>query len=192
MSEGDFPDALILAALKRAELHDRHDEPGASYHSVVDHLGLKMGPSTGHKLRPRFRAMLAAGLLEQRKRHGAVVYEATARGRRVLEASGDVVLPESPQHRHWREARAQATGRIQGFRGDLNVLLGEAASFANNATDSEAWFTIGERLVRACKRLGSATYCLREWGEPSDDAADIDQSPRRGRRTTGGWDSPYA
>jgi hypothetical protein len=187
--EGSFPDALILAALARAELHRGRDESGAHYSSIVAHLGLTMGPSTGHKLRPRVRAMEAAGLIRSFKRHGSLAYKATPKGERVLRAAGEVVLPESPQHRQWREAREAATERISGFRDGLRVLLDEGATLlADEATDSEAWFTLGERFGRACKRLGSATYCLREWAEPNDASADIDESRRLGRRNPRSWD----
>jgi hypothetical protein len=59
--KGSFPDALILAALKRAELHSGREELGAHYSSIVARLGLNIGSTTGHKLRPRFREMEAAG-----------------------------------------------------------------------------------------------------------------------------------
>jgi hypothetical protein len=100
-----------------------------------------------------------------------------------------VVLPESPQHRHWREARAAAERRIAGLRDDLRAALAEGGILlADDGTDSEAWFVFGERFAEACKRLGSATYCLREWAEPSDDAADVDDDRRPGRRSTYSWD----
>lgn len=191
MPDGSFPDALILAALKRAELHDGRDqrEPGAHYTEVVAHLGLKMGPATGHKLRPRFRELEAAGLLTAEKRHGSVVHLATPKGERVLREASEVALPESPQHRRWREAREAATERISGFRDDLRALMSEgAALLADEATDSEAWFVFGEKVGKACKRLASATYCLREWREPTDELADIEDSRRHGRRNPRNWD----
>jgi hypothetical protein len=188
-SEGSFPDALILAALKRAELHSGRDQDGAHYSSVVAHLGLKMGSSTGHKLRPRFREMEAAGLIRGFKRHGSVVHTATRKGERVLKAAGEVSLPESPQHRNWREAREAAGERIGSFRDALRALLDEGATLlADEATDSEAWVVFGEKVGKACKRLASATYCLREWVEPDDATADIEDNRRLGRRNPRSWD----
>jgi hypothetical protein len=97
-------------------------------------------------------------------------------------------LPESPQHRHWREARAAATQRIRGFRTALRRALVEAiVLLARNEADSHAWSQIGERLTRECSRLSSATYCLHEWVEPSDDTADTD-ARNHWRRNTGAWD----
>jgi hypothetical protein len=40
---------------------------------------------------------------------------------------------------------------------------------------SDAWFEVGERLHRACRRLGSATHCLHEWAEPPEDRSDHDE-----------------
>jgi hypothetical protein len=190
MSEGSFPDALILAALQRAELHDGHgNEPGVSYATVVAHLGLVMGSATGRRLRPRFRDMEAADLITSFKRHSIIMYTATSKGKRLREAAGDVVLPESPQHRVWRKAHDDAAERIGGFHEELHTLLDEGASLlADENTDSEAWFVFGEALGRACRRIGSATYCLRERAEPGDIAADVDVSPRRWRRNTRSWD----
>ncbi|HTZ87555.1 MAG TPA: hypothetical protein VMB05_12880 [Solirubrobacteraceae bacterium] len=56
------------------------------------------------------------------------------------------------------------------------------------ATDSEAWFGLGEKIGKACKRLGSATYCLRESVEPDDATADVEDSRRLGRRNPRSWD----
>jgi hypothetical protein len=188
MSDGSFPDALILAALQRAELHEPRDEPGVPYSFVVDHLGLPMASATGRKLRPRFRELEAAGIIAPAKRHGSVIYAATPKGQRILKDAGAVALPESPQHRHWREARAKAGERIGEFRENAYLLCDDAAALlADDAADSEAWFVLGERLAGACKRIGSATHCLREWVEPGDDAPDVDDAPRRGRRGTWDW-----
>jgi hypothetical protein len=181
--EGVFPDALILSVLARAELHDGRDEPGIHYSFVVDHLGLVMGPSTGHKLRPRFRAMEAASLITGFKRHGSVVYKANSEGKshaqgcgrcRVAGVAAAPRLARGPRRR--REAHPGLLRRAGRAPREGTALL------ADDATDSEAWFAFGERLGKAYKRLGSATYCLREWAEPSDDTADIDDGPRRGRR----------
>jgi hypothetical protein len=188
-SKGSFPDALILAALARAELHGGRDERGTHYSSVVAHLGLEMGSSTGHKLRPRFREMEAAALIRGFKRHGSIVHTATPKGKRVLRAAGEVVLPESPQHRNWREACEAATERISGFHDDLRASLDEgAALLADETTDSEAWSRFGKKVGKACKRLASATYCLREWAEPDDATADIEDNRRLGRRNPRNWD----
>jgi hypothetical protein len=199
MPEGPLSDALILAALERAELHRGRDEPGVLYATVVGHLGLPMGSATGRRLRPRFRELEASGLIRSFKRHGSVVYTLTERGRKRLDAdrrAGAVgELPESPQHRAWRDARDGSERRIAEFRAALQTLLDEAAAlFVDDAAPSESWFLLGERLQRASVWMGSATHCLREWAEPDDARADVDDGPRRGRRNPGLWrpDAPSA
>jgi hypothetical protein len=199
MPEGPLLDGLILAALERAERHSRRDEPGVLYAMVVDHLGLKMGSATGRSMRPRFRELEASRLMRSFKRHGSVVYTFTAKGRKRLDAArraGEVEeLPESPQHRAWREARDGSETRIGEFRAALQTLLDEAAALlVDDAAPSESWFVRGERLQRACVWMGSATYCLREWSEPDDARADVDDGTRRGRRNPGLWrpDAPSA
>lgn len=191
MPEGGFPDALILAALNRAERHSCRETPGVGYTEVVAHLGLRMSPATGARLRPRFRELEAAGLIVGVKRSGIVKYTATQEGQRLLQDAGEIVLPESPQHRRWREARDAADKRISSFRAEVGTLLGEAAAaLAKDGTGSEAWFVFSERLQRACWRLGSATHCLREWPEPDDASADVDENTRRlGRRDVTRWRS---
>jgi len=193
MPEGEFSDALILAALERAELHHSREETGAFYPAIVAHLGLRMGPGTGRRLRPRIREMEAGGLLKTSKRLGMVLYTATPRADKLLakaRRTGELVaLPESPQHRVWRESRAAAGEQIGGFREGLTTLLGEAASLlTGEAPDSEEWFVLGERLQRACSRLGSATHCMLEWAEPDEAKADVDDHRRRGRRNVRLWD----
>lgn len=177
------PDATILAAIQRAALHRGRGEHGAPYPHVVEQLGLTMGSATGRRMRPRFRELEAAGLIAPERRHGATVYTATREGERVLNAAGGVALPESPQHRRWREGRAAAAEHIGGFRDELRSALDDAAALlAGDAADSDAWHALAGRLERACRRVGSATHCLREWAEPGDDAADVPSDEYRGRR----------
>lgn len=189
-----LPDDLILAALERAELHSTMEERGVAYREIVAHLGWTMGSATGRVLRPRVAVLEAARLVGSHKRHSVVVWTLTRRGRERLNAAraaGSLAeLPESPQHRRWREARAAAAERIGWLRGALQSALSEATALLDNDhTNSKAWSELGERLARECQRLSSATYCLREWEEPSDDAADTD-SRNAWRRNTNLWNTP--
>lgn len=184
----ELTDDLILAAMDRARRHDEQGRRGVSYPALVRHLGLPMGSATGRRLRPRIRELEASGIIAAAKRHGVVVYELTRRGQRRLRASGAVVLPESPQHSAWRVAQDAAATSLGGFREDVRVLLRDGETLlANDAAESEDWFVLGERLSRACSRVGSATYCLHEWAEPSEDLPDVDAGPRRGRRNMRLW-----
>jgi hypothetical protein len=87
----------------------------------------------------------------------------------------------------------------------MRDLVIEASALLGDTSGSDAWFDLAEELRRAARRLGSATYCLYEWMEPSDDRADIDdhinpadlalaprecqrrQAHRAGRRNTRLW-----
>lgn len=209
MPNGALSDGLILAALERAERHrhrggsrslypsvaERHslgDAPGVVYSALVAHLGLRMGSGAGRRVRPRIRELEAAGLVRASKRRGAVVYTLSPLGWKRLVAArraGEVgALPESPQHRAWREARRESEERIEEFRDAVWVSLDETAGLlAHQDPPSEAWFVLGEHLQRACGQLGSATHCLREWNEPDDSSTDVDDGPRRGRRNHRLW-----
>jgi hypothetical protein len=84
-------------------------------------------------------------------------------------------LPEAPQHRAWRHARLMAGERIDGFRTEAREALDEAAMLLDaEDAHSDAWFGVAGRLRAACWRVGSATYCLREWREPDDARPDVD------------------
>lgn len=89
------------------------------------------------------------------------------------------VLPESPQHIAWRQARAAAQERMAEFDQALGQAVLDTLALldtgrAGQPTHSDEWFAVGERLQRACRRIGSASHCLYEWVEPSDDEADVD------------------
>jgi transcriptional regulator with XRE-family HTH domain len=182
-------DDLILAALGRAELHKGDDKPGVLYLTLVEHLGLRKGAVTSRRLRPRLRELVAAGDVEEFRRRGYGLLTLTRKGKRRLKDAEPVSLPESPQHRRWREARSAATERIGGFRGDVRSALDEAAVLlADEDATSDAWWALAAALGRACERVGSATHCLREWAEPGDDAADAEEPRIAGRRNYRLWD----
>ncbi len=92
-------------------------------------------------------------------------------------------LPEAPQHRQWRTARAEAAKRIGEFKAEVRSTVDEITALLDgDDADSETWFNLSQRL-RAVWVLGSATYCLREWPEPDDSKADVEKNRRRlGRR----------
>lgn len=180
---------LVLAAIDRASRHRRRQEnPGVLFATVKEHLGLAHGGWSTRRLRPVWDGLQAAGLIEQSRRHGSTLWGLTRTGAQRLKAaqqSGELEpLPESPQHRFWREARVAASDRINEFRGDLRSALDEATDLLDASDDarSDAWYEFSERLQVACRRLGSATYCLHEWLEPDDAEADIAPAGLGGRR----------
>jgi hypothetical protein len=172
-------DALVLAAVERAERHREREGEGVMMSDIAEHLGFVHGSWTTRRLRPQLDALIAEGSLARSRRHGVVVWELTAVGRGGLErtrrASEVEELPEAPQHRTWRHARATAGDRIDGFRTEAREAVEDAAMLLY-AEDphSDAWFGVAERLQTACWRVGSATHCLREWHEPDDGRPDVD------------------
>jgi ribosome-binding protein aMBF1 (putative translation factor) len=216
MSTIEITDVLVLAAVERAVRHERRGTPRAvSAWAVYEHVGVSSRSRAGRCVRAELTA-LDGSVLSRGKRHGVETWELTAAGRRRLSrlrAKGRLPgLPESPQHRAWREAHAMAEQRVEGFRAALledvrraHELLG--SPHAPRRTGSDVWFELGERLQQECRRLASATHCLCEWREPDDTRADVDnhtdpgdtaldakeratrQARRAGRRNMRLWDS---
>jgi hypothetical protein len=199
--DAPISDELLLAAIERAECHRgaSPDEPGEMLAQIKQHLGIPHHGGTTLMLRPKMQALQTAGLIDTFRRRDQEYWGPTDRGRQRLEAlrRDDELgeLPESPQHQYWREAQLAASQRIPGFRGDLRGTLDEAIRLleADHETDSTTWYALSERLHQACRKLASATHCLREWPEPDDSHADKDDPPyrQRGRRHVHGWDSKY-
>jgi hypothetical protein len=158
----------------------------------------------------------ASGCLQRSRRRGVPTWELTDAGLRRLRADGGVdwptQLPESPQHRAWRNARTVAAQEIERFRAQLRASLEVAASTldAQPPPHSDAWLELGEELQRRCRRVASASHCLYEWAEPIDERADLDEhveacdatldqrerarrrARRAGRRNIGLWAQPPA
>ena len=172
-------DALVLAAVERAERHREREREGVMMSDIAEHLGFVHGSWTTRRLRPQLDALIAEGSLARSRRHGVLVWDLTDDGRGRLERmrrAGEAgELPEAPQHRAWRHARATADERINGFLAKAREAVEDAAMLLD-AEDarSDAWFGVAERLQAACWRVGSATHCLREWREPDDARPDVD------------------
>jgi hypothetical protein len=184
-------DAQLLGAIDRAEVHDGQDH--ASRADIAAHLGFAHNSWTTRRLRPQLDALRATGRVSDVRRYGLNLLALTAAGRRALgkaRSTGEVILPESPQHRIWRHSRTLAHERIDGFRQALRGSLAEAGALLGaEKVPSDAWFDLAECLRKACWQLGSATHCLREWPEPDGSRADTDEETRfRGRRNVWKWD----
>ncbi len=171
-------DEMVLVAVERAERHRERQDEGVMMSDIAEHLGFVHGSWTTRRLRPQIDALIAAGLLVRSRRHGVVVWGLTSSGRRRVEqTSGSVVLPESPQHRVWRHARALAAERIDAVSEQASGVLAEAMdALDSEGVRSDAWFALAERLEWGCWQLGSVTYCLSEWPEPDDATPDIDRT----------------
>ena len=171
----EITDGLILAALERAE---RQTGSGEVWLRVfVEHLGLEATASTSRRLRPDLGYLCHAGLLRRGEAKGREHWSLTSEGREELARSraADVIpdLPESPQHRAWREARIRAGAEVPGFRRLAYTVVEEARELdaGHEHGASAECFEMAERLCWAFWLLGSATHCRAEWQEPEDDLA---------------------
>jgi hypothetical protein len=189
------PVELVLAAIDRAVRHRHHQaRPGAWISDVKEHLGLPHTGATTVWLRPVWQQLEAERLIEQNRKGGLPRCELTRAGRKRLESAQDAEgldqLPESPQHDRWRKAHDTAAERIEDLRGGLRLLMEEASRLLDREPPSDAWYELARDFEHACKRLGSATYCLHEWAEPDDATADVDDAPhgQAGRRDLSRWD----
>lgn len=186
-------EGLLLAAIARAYRHRRRREnPGVRLASIKEHLGLASGSASTRCLRPTWDSLRAAGLIELSEPRDQPLWRLTSAGVERLQdvrQSGELELPESPQHRDWREARGTASEQIASFRDELRAALADTADLLviDSPTDSESWRETGERLQRACSCVSWAAYCLSEWAEPDDSEADLAPDPYRGRRSHRRW-----
>jgi hypothetical protein len=186
-------EGLLLAAIDRAYRHRRRSEnPGVRLASVKEHLGLGIGRASTRRLRPLWDGLHAACLIELSEPRGQPLWRLTSAGVDRLQAarkSGELELPESPQHRDWREARSTASEQIASFRDELRAALADTADLLviEPPIESDSWRETSERLQKACSRVSWAVYCLREWVEPDDSRADIPPDPYRGRRHYRRW-----
>jgi hypothetical protein len=188
------PDIVILAALERAARQEQSDEVRTE--TVIEHLGFAPEEGVLGPLRHRLDNLRNDGNLTRAARDGSEGWVLTSEGRKLLDESyaaeevGE--LPESPQHRSWREARVQAALRIEGFQGEVTTVLEKATDLVNEPLrpHSSKWFALGQQLSLAVWRLGSAIHCFQEWIEPDDDVPDVDENPgpSPGRREISVWD----
>ena len=182
----------VLAALSRAQLHrGAAADAAVPVWAMLAQLDL---PRRSRGARDAVKVMVqlrAAGAVEVGRRHGVEVWSITPAGRALLEnaSSRAALLPESPQHRAWRDARTLAREEIGRVRAALRESLRDAEEMLRGGRPnrSEDWFELAERLQRRAWTVGSATYCLHEWEEPDDREADLDRAGGRGRRNTALW-----
>jgi hypothetical protein len=171
---------LTLAAVERAERHGPVEMPGVPFRAVVAHLGLPLRTGEAAAVRARLRELESSHLIKRTRRYGADVWTLSESGSdRLRVARRDGVstdLPESPQHRDWRDARRAGAAEIERFRDGLDAALQEAVRLLprDPPAHSDAWFELAERLHRSCRRVGSASHCVYEWSEPDDAWGDVD------------------
>jgi hypothetical protein len=201
----EVPEPLLLAAVDRAVRH--RDADVTPSWVVYAHLGFARRSGPARAARRMLDTLTTSGVLERLRRNGIDVWQLTPAGLRRLRATGTVELPESPQHVAWRSARQLADQEIERFTLAARAALAESLALIESSTpaSSDALFEAAEDLRLLVRRLASASYCLHEWAEPSDEHADIDhyedpadhaldphalraiRSRRHGRRDTSRW-----
>jgi hypothetical protein len=170
----------VLAAIERAALHRGKVPPAVPVWAILEHLALARRSAAARHVRSRLSALQDGGWLESSRSHGIATWALTSSGqgrlRRARRAGGLPALPESPQHRAWSNARTTAGQEIERFRASVREQLDEAMLLlaVDPPPRSDDWFELADALQRSCRRLGSASYCLREWPEPEDAHADLD------------------
>ena len=171
---------LLLAAIDRAERHRTNEHDLVPLRIIVAHLGLARTGWTTRRLRPELDALVADGLLVAGRVVRLDAWALSDAGRTRLEvaqqAGGVPRLPESPQHRAWRDARSTANGQIEGLRANVQAATDELLGLlgSRRRARSDTWLLLAARLRESCRQLGLATYCLDEWAQPDDARADID------------------
>jgi hypothetical protein len=172
---------LTLAAVERAQRHRAPSPMPVAMWSILDHLALSARSAGARAVRGQLSALVARGDLRRGRRSGIPTWTLSdagqARLRQARDAGAALELPESPQHRAWRNAQTSAGQEIERFRGRLRerVHAAERLLAESPPARSDAWLELGEELQADCRRLASASHCLWEWPEPDDERADIDE-----------------
>lgn len=168
------PDDLILAAVARSERHRSREI--VSRPNIHEQLGIPSRSGEVRRIKARVAALTEEGCLKQSRRRSIDFWTLTTKGRRRLKrANVESLLPESPQHQEWRNATTLAAQEIERMRESLRATLAEATERIDSDASSDVWFELSARLQRTSWLVGSATYCLREWVEPTDERADTDE-----------------
>lgn len=172
------PDTTILAAIERAAHHRARSIMTVPVWAICEHLDIPRRSGAARHLRVRLDVLEAAGILQRSRANGIQLWALTPDGAKHLErerqAQRVADLPESPQHRAWRNARTTATQEINRFRDELTDELQATLTLLTDAPDSDLLFARADELHDAIRRLASATYCAHEWAEPHDAHPDLD------------------
>ncbi|HEX4466305.1 MAG TPA: hypothetical protein VH025_03895 [Solirubrobacteraceae bacterium] len=171
---------MVLAAVERAVLHRARTEDSVPVIAVLARLHVARRSQQARAVLELLRELSEQGALELGRRHGLMSWSLTARGRRRLHSARSAgrapQLPESPQHRAWRNGRSLATHEIGRLRAALAAAAAEVPALLEAAppTPSDAWFELAARLQRMTWLVGSASHVLYEWPEPDETRADLD------------------
>ncbi len=149
-----IPDDLILAAIDRAERHRGSDVSGAPIWDITAHLDIGRRSAAARFVRSRLADSKQLAGWSARAVTGFLVWALTSGGRQRMQRAdraGDVpTLPESPQHRRWRDARTLAAQEIERMREAVRSSADETGLLldARPAAGADAWFELSDRLRR--------------------------------------------
>lgn len=170
----------MLAATARAERLRIASRKGPYISDIANHLGWRYSGAATVRLRPHLTRLVAAGDLAsveppRYKRRGQI-RTTTAEGRGRLASAEPVKLPESPQHRRWRQDRDVAAWALDGVRARAAAVMDEAYELVDREgqrpfTDSDVYRLI-RRFEARFKALALAIRMCEQWPEPCDAAAD--------------------
>jgi hypothetical protein len=180
---GAFSAELMLAAIDRAIRQSRRPINDTSAGEIASHLNLTRRSGAWREARRRLRELEQTGHVEQRRRNGLDVWALTSSGLRRLSRAVATdqapVLPESPQHSRWRDARRLATQEHHRSRRELSSVLDDATRLLEDReVGSAAWFALAARLGAAAERVAAITFCLSEWPEPDEAGPDTSDGSR--------------
>jgi hypothetical protein len=181
--QGAFSAELMLAAIDRAIRQSRRPVSDTSAGEIASHLSLNRRSGAWREARRRLQELEQTGHVEQRRRHGLGVWALTSSGRRRLASAAATdqapVLPESPQHARWRDARRLASQEQHRSRTELSSVLGDATRMLEDRdVGSASWFALAARLGPGAERVAAITFCLTEWPEPDETGPDTSDGSR--------------
>jgi hypothetical protein len=172
---------LVLAALDRGERHRGTEAPGVPIWEILEHLDAPKRTKQDRATRAVLHELEASGAIKTERRRSVSLWVMTKKGagwlRRARRAGKGPVLPESPQHRLWREAQEIAELEMSGLRQTLTSQLQHGQlllSEPERHVSSDAWFDLSDRLERSAWMIGSASHCRWEWQEPNENQPDKD------------------
>lgn len=180
---------VVLAALARALRSGPIVDGGVWLSEVSEHLGMRWHGATSRRLQPIMMELVERGLVLRSGRGS--VWALTDTGRCEVERV-TVVLPESPRHRRWRQARELAIEHHPRLRQRFVTALTMAGDLisAKEPVASNEWVGCKHELARACDALAQVAHVL-HMVEPDDVTSD----PDHGVQPAGagvGWEAFWA
>jgi hypothetical protein len=177
---GPVSELEVLAALARAELHATRWKPFTR--DIAHHLGWRFSGQATRHLRPHLERLTSAGLAAPREPRAYTManqrWTTTTAGRRRLASSASVELPESPQHRRWRQDRDVAAWALPAVREEAWRSIEEVYGLLSRPEqdlpilDHDFVYAVVRRFEESFTATGLALRMSRQWPEPSDLAPD--------------------